>query len=170
MPARRTRATWRSASAPVSLRWAAWSSSFPPRGPASEASGSQPAEEPDLRETPAEAERRVEQARHLKALAREGGLRFSAYLPPGLAEWVLDLVERGVFLDPSEAVFVILSEHRDLAPHADLRRELLRRRVQAAIDDPRPPVAAEEVFAELEETLARGLPEPAEWRKVGDER
>src|SRR5689334_3012960 len=58
---------------------------FPSRGPASELSGPQPADTSDLRETPAEAERRVGQARRLKGQAREGGLRFSAYLPPGLA-------------------------------------------------------------------------------------
>jgi hypothetical protein len=45
----------------------------------------------------------------------KGGLRFGTYLPPNLAGWLLDLIERGVFTDPSEAVFVILGEHRDAA-------------------------------------------------------
>ena len=69
------------------------------------------------------------QARALREQARKGGLRFDAYLPPSLAEWLLELIERGIFADPSEAVFVILGEHRDLEPHADLRREALKRRV-----------------------------------------
>ena len=65
------------------------------------------------------------QARALREQARKGGLRFEAYLPPGLADWLLDLIERGVFADPSDAVFIILGEHRDLEPHSDLRLEVL---------------------------------------------
>jgi len=37
-------------------------------------------------------------------------LRFEAYLPPQLAEWLLERIEKGVFLDPREAVFVLLDE------------------------------------------------------------
>src|SRR5438128_10939397 len=77
------------------------------------------------------------QAHALKERAAEGGLRFDAYLPLALAEWLLGRIERGIFADPSEAVFVILGEYRELEPHADLREELLRRTVQAAIDEPR---------------------------------
>ena len=77
--------------------------------------------------TVAERESDIAQARTLREQARKGGLRFEAYLPPNLAEWVLDLVEEGVFTDPGEAVFVILGEHKDLEPHADLREEILRR-------------------------------------------
>jgi antitoxin ParD1/3/4 len=103
----------------------------------------------------------VAQARALKEQARQGGLRFDAYLPSDLAEWLLDLIERGVFVDPSEAVFVILGEHRDLEPHADLRNEL----VQASIDDPRPTIPGEEVEERLQKLLAAQRPEPAVWRK-----
>ena len=46
--------------------------------------------------------------------------------PPGWLRWLLDQIEQGVFLDPSEAVFVILSEHQELEPHADMR-EILKR-------------------------------------------
>lgn len=104
------------------------------------------------------------QARALKERARNGGLRFDAYLPPDLAEWLLDHIERGVFADPSEAVFVILDEHRDLEPHADLRQEALKRRIQASIDDPRPAVSANEVREHLRKLLAESRPEPAEWK------
>jgi len=66
--------------------------------------------------TAAERESDMAQARTLREQARKGGLRFEAYLPSSLAEWVLDLVEKGVFTDPGEAVFVILGEHKDLEP------------------------------------------------------
>lgn len=74
-------------------------------------------------------------------------MRFEAYLPPKLALWLLDLIEQGKFLDPSEAVFVILGEHKELEPHADLRRELLKRSIEAAADDPRPGISSEEMKA-----------------------
>ena len=39
--------------------------------------------------------------------------------------------KQGVFVDPSEAVFVMLGEQKDLEPHDDLRREILRRSLEA---------------------------------------
>nr|WP_238829642.1 hypothetical protein [Paracoccus aminophilus] len=70
-----------------------------------------------------------------------------------------------MFLDPSEAVFVILGEHEELEPHADLRQELLKRSIDAAIADPRPRVSSEEMTAELRDRLKAPLPEPAKWEK-----
>lgn len=75
------------------------------------------------------------------------------------------MAARGVFRDPSEAVFVILGEHRGLQPHADLREEALRRRIQAAIDDPRPAIPAEDVEEEMRRKLTAPRPEPAVWRR-----
>lgn len=46
----------------------------------------------------------------LRQQASEGGLKFEAYLPSGLAEWVLDMVEKGIFRDPAEAVFVYMQK------------------------------------------------------------
>ncbi|MGP7983740.1 hypothetical protein [Rhodoblastus sp.] len=115
--------------------------------------------------TAEEKARDIAQARALKEQARQGGLCFEAYLPPGLAEWVLAFVERGVFVDPSEAVFVILGEHKDLEPHADLRQEALKRSIQAAIDDPRPGIPLEEVKERMKKRLAEPRPEPAIWQK-----
>lgn len=112
------------------------------------------------------AERRQQSIALAKALrkqAAEGGLRFEAYLPPRLADWLLERIEQGVFLDPSEAVFVLMGEHEELEPHTDLRQELLRRRLDAAINDPRPGIPAEEVRKELRALLAAPRPEPAEW-------
>jgi antitoxin ParD1/3/4 len=113
-----------------------------------------------------EKAKNIAQAKALREQAQKGGLRFEAYVPPGLAEWLLELIEQGVFVDPSEAVFVILGEHKDLEPHADLRRELLKRILQAAIDDPRPSIPHEEVTARLRKLAAEPRPEPAEWRSL----
>jgi hypothetical protein len=82
---------------------------------------------------PSSAEEKAKSAAQAQALrkqAQEGGLRFDVYLPPQLADWLLGLIERGVFTGPDEAAFVILAEHRELEPHADLRRELLKRIIQ----------------------------------------
>ena len=92
-------------------------------------------------------------------------MKFEAYLPPSLALWLLDLIEQGKFLDPSEGVFVILGEHKELEPHADLRRELLKRSIEAAADDPRPGISGEELKTLLREKRKAPLPEPARWEK-----
>jgi len=84
-------------------------------------------------------------------------------LPPQLADWLLERIEKGVFLDPSEAIFVLLGEHEELEPHTDLRQELLRRRLDAAINDPRPSIPAEQVFEKLRKKFAAPRPEPAAW-------
>jgi antitoxin ParD1/3/4 len=114
-----------------------------------------------------EATRRygIEQAKALREQVRSDGLRFEAYIPPGLAEWLLDQVERGVFVDPSEAVFVMLTEQHDLEPHADLREEILRRSCRAALDDPRPGIPHDEVKAWLQRLAETPRAEPAVWRK-----
>lgn len=106
----------------------------------------------------------VAQAAALREQAKAGGLRFSVYLPPRLADWVLGLVENGRFIDPSEAVFVLLQEAQELEPHHDLRREALVRMLQAAENDPRPPIPGDKVFKRLKEKRASS-PEPAVWEK-----
>lgn len=114
---------------------------------------------------PADKAHAIEQAKRLRDQVAEGGLRFEAYLPPSLALWLLDLIEQDKFLDPSEAVFVILGEHKELEPHADLRRELLKRSIQAAADNPRPGISGDEMKALLREKFKNPLPEPARWEK-----
>ncbi len=96
---------------------------------------------------PADKAHAVEQAKRLRNQVNEGGLKFEAYLPPSLVLWLFDRIEQGQFLDPSEAVFVILGEHKELEPHADLRRELLKRSIEAAADDPRPGISGEKLKA-----------------------
>jgi antitoxin ParD1/3/4 len=107
----------------------------------------------------------IAQAKALREQACAGGIRFEAYLPPGLAEWLLDLIARGVFTDPSEAVFVMLGEQQELVPHADLREELLRRSCQQSVDDPRPHISSEEMKKRMEKLLAAPRPQPAVWRR-----
>ena len=114
---------------------------------------------------PADKAHAVEQAKWLRNQVAEGGLRFEAYLPPSLALWLLDLIEQDTFLDPSEAVFVILGEHEELEPHADLRQELFKRSIQAAANDPRPGISGEEMIKRLHELSAEPQPEPARWEK-----
>lgn len=119
----------------------------------------------DIWPTKAQRARAAAQARQLRAQAGEGGLRFEAYLPSSLAEWLLEQVERGVYLDPSEAMFVIVKEFVELHLHADLRQEILRRGIQKALDDKRPGIPAEEVFAELRERFSKPQPAPAQWQR-----
>lgn len=115
--------------------------------------------------TPEEREGDLAQAKALREQASKGGLRFETYLPPELAKWVLDLVERGIFTDPGEAVFVFLRERKDLEPHADLRQEILSRSIEAALNDPRPPIPGEKVREWLEKLASEPQPEAAIWRQ-----
>lgn len=114
---------------------------------------------------PADKAHASAQAKRLRDHAAKGGLRFEAYLPSGLALWLLDRIESGKYLDPSEAVFVILGEHEELEPHADLRQELFKRRIQATADDPRPGISAEEMWEKLREVTKEPRQEPATWEK-----
>ncbi len=109
-----------------------------------------------------EKARNIARAKVLRQQAGKDGLAFRAYLPPSLADWMLGLVERGAFADPSEAVFILLDQCRELEPHGDLRRELLERTLQAAIDDPRPSIPAEDVFEKLRKELTAPR-QPAVW-------
>ena len=105
-----------------------------------------------------------QQAQNVRHAASEGGLRFQAYLPPALALWLLDRIEKGMFIDPSEAVLVLLDEARELEPHLDLRQDLLKRRILKAADDPRPGIPADEFMAKFEAMRRKPPPEPAVWQ------
>jgi antitoxin ParD1/3/4 len=107
----------------------------------------------------------IAQAKRLRDQARQGGLRLEAFLPPVLADWLLSLVERGVFTDPSEAVFVMLGEQQELEPHADLREEIMRRSDQAAMDDLHPGISQEQMAEWLQTLAASPRPEPAVWSR-----
>jgi len=104
-------------------------------------------------------------ARALREQARAGGLRFEAYLTGDQADWLLERIERGLFHDPSEAVFAIVQNFRELEPHRDLRDALLGRMLDAARADLEPGRPIDEVFDELRRDMAKPRPEPARWEK-----
>jgi hypothetical protein len=54
----------------------------------------------DAWDSPESNAKRMAQAKALRAQARDGGLRFDAYLPSRLADWLLAHIERGTFRDP----------------------------------------------------------------------
>lgn len=113
-----------------------------------------------------------DQAKALREQARAGGLRFEAYLISEIADWLLEQIERGRFVDPSEAVFLIVQNFIEMEQHRDLRDELLRRTLDASIERGLEDVKAgrvhdaDAVFAELRRELAKRRPEPARWEKV----
>src|SRR3546814_1144739 len=116
-----------------------------------------------------------DQAKALREQARAGGLRFEAYLPGDMADWLLAQVERGHFVDPSEAVFAIVQNFIEMEPHRDLRDELLRRILDESVARGLEDVKAgrvrpaDEVFDELRRELAKPRPEPARWQKRSEE-
>ncbi|MFC0687561.1 CopG family transcriptional regulator [Novosphingobium clariflavum] len=107
-----------------------------------------------------------DQAKALREQARAGGLRFEAYLTGDQADWLLERVERGMFVDPLEAVFAIIQNFRELEPHRDLRDELLGRMLDASAADLESALPADEVFDELRQRHAQPRPEPARWEKI----
>ena len=109
-----------------------------------------------------------DQAKALREQARARGLSFEAYLPPDMADWLLERVEQGHFVDPSEAVFAIVWNFMDLEPHKELRSELLRRTLDCSLEDVKAGRVydADEVFEELRRELAKPRPEAARWEKI----
>lgn len=110
------------------------------------------------------AQERIRQARSLKEQAEAGGLRFEAYLPSDLAVWVLGMVERGIFIDPSEAVFVLMGQAHDIEPHQDIKKEILKRRIQQGENGVT--YTLEEVMQSIDEEMHQ-ITEPAIWQKIG---
>ena len=113
------------------------------------------------------AKMRIDQAKALREkVAKGSGLSFETYLVPSQAEWILKMVEDGIFVDPSETIFVLMQEAQELSAHEDLRTELLNRSLQKSIDDPRPGIPAEEVMKEMEEKMKEPRPETVTWEKI----
>src|SRR3546814_2918576 len=69
-----------------------------------------------------------DQAKALREQARAGGLRFEAYLTGDQADWLLERIERGMFADPSEAVFAIVKNFIDMRSeeHTSELKSLMR--------------------------------------------
>lgn len=118
-------------------------------------------------ETEETAAMRVEQAKALRRKAAQGsGLSFEVFLTPDLAEWILSMVEMGEFIDPGEAVYVLMQQAKELSPHDDLRKELLSRMLQAAEDNPSPLIPGEEAFERLEDIIKEPVQETVVWKKI----
>jgi antitoxin ParD1/3/4 len=111
------------------------------------------------------AKARIEQAQKLKSTVADAGLRFDVYLPPDLASWILEQVERGDFIDPAEAVFIHMQQARDLDSHDDLKSELLKRKLLASMKSGSVPgkEAFERIFNEAENKMHI---QPARWEKI----
>lgn len=111
-----------------------------------------------------------EQASRLKDDAAKAGLNFEAHLASEDAVWALEAIEKGQFMTPAELVWVAVQQFIEMQAYPDLRRELLKRELQKAMDDPRPGIPAEEVFARLKaKAKERERQKPAQWEKVGRE-
>ncbi|GAB4200718.1 MAG: hypothetical protein Tsb002_36970 [Wenzhouxiangellaceae bacterium] len=122
-------------------------------------------------ETEETAAMRIEQAKVLRRKAAQGsGLSFEGFLTPDLAEWILAMVETGEFIDPGEAVYVLMQQAKELNPHEDLRKELLNRMLQEAADSPHPPISGEEAFERLKKIIKEPMPETVRWKKIDNSR
>jgi Arc/MetJ-type ribon-helix-helix transcriptional regulator len=92
-----------------------------------------------------------------------------------MADWLLAQVERGHFVDPSDAVFAIVKNFIDMEPHRDLRDELLRRILDESVARGLEDVKAgrvrpaDEVFDALRRELAKPRPSRSAGRRSHDE-
>jgi len=111
------------------------------------------------------------ESNRLMPLAAVGGLRFEVTLPPQLATWLLESIARKDYLTPAEAVCIMLGEFQELTEYPELRKELLKRSVTAAMEDPSPSISAEEAFDKLQAHIKAPRPKPAVWsrRRSGDD-
>lgn len=107
-----------------------------------------------------------EQAKALRDPAREGGLRFEAFLPPAQADWLLQWVEQGHFVDPAEAVSAIVQNFIDLELHRDLSDELRSRMLAQAAAELAHAYTDERRPAKLEARYSRTHPNAARWENV----
>ena len=106
----------------------------------------------------------VEQAKALRERAARDGIRFDAYLPPSIAEWVLDRIIAGDFVDPSEVAFYAVKELQELSDHPSVREAFLKARIEEAVASAEAgnTFTGEEVLARLEERAAQ-MQEPPRW-------
>ena len=113
--------------------------------------------------------RACERAGLLRQQASEGGLKFEAYLPSAIAEWVLDMVEKGIFRDPAEAVFVYMSQAQDISEVPGLGELIEEKIIQERIEEAEVPDAKtytmDEVKAHLEKWSKEQHPS-AYWHKI----
>ena len=100
-----------------------------------------------------------EEEERVRRKIRERGLTFEVFLPETMADWVKEKVAAGLFEDPAEAAFVAFQTFIDLHEHPEIQEQLLKAVIEDSINDPRPGIPAEQVFADLEARI-RKLAEP----------
>ena len=90
----------------------------------------------------------------------ESAEKLSITLPAPLARLVREKVESGAYASNSEFIRTALRAWQERETERELQLASIRARIDESINDPRPPIPAEEVFARLrklhEETLAKG--------------
>ena len=93
-----------------------------------------------------------EQAR-IQMRIRERGMTFEVFLPEGLADWLREKLSAGVFKSAREAGFVAFQDLIELDRHPNVRRQLLAAMIDSSVNDSRPPIPAEKVFAMLDSEM-----------------
>lgn len=94
-----------------------------------------------------------EEEERIRRRVRERGMSFEVFLPEGMADWLRDKLAAETFESPAEAAFIAFQQMIELDRHPTVKRQLLTATIQASIEDPRPSVPAEEVFAQLKAKL-----------------
>ena len=88
---------------------------------------------------------------------------------PSQATWILELVERGDFIDPAEAIFVLMQEVQELQQHPDVKLALLKKRLDEGVAqlDRGESISGDEAMANLKERLeSHTQSSPAYWEKI----
>jgi antitoxin ParD1/3/4 len=105
----------------------------------------------------------------ISAHVRARGLTFTVFLPEGIADWLWQKLEAGVYKDPAEAAFLAFQDLMELDHHPAVRAQLLKVMVNAAADDPRPGMTIEEWRtkhqATLREYASTEPPAPRTWSR-----
>lgn len=109
----------------------------------------------------------VEEDARISAHIRARGLTFDVFLPEGIADWLWQKLEAGVYKDPKEAAFIAFQELMELDRHPKVRAQLLKAMLAASANDPRPGITAEEFRANhratLNEYASTEPPTPRTW-------
>ena len=110
-----------------------------------------------------------EEDARISAHIRARGLTFEVFLPEGIADWLWQKLEAGVYKDPAEAAFLAFQDLMELDRHPAVRAQLLKAMVTAVADDPRPGITIEEFRAQHEATLREYAstepPAPRTWSR-----
>lgn len=98
------------------------------------------------------------------AKCEKDGVKFEMFLTSDVAKFVMDLVNREIYVSPSEAVFWMMVEYQRYNKHQDLREEVQKREIEETIKESENGklYSSIEVFASLAKSAALRN-EPAVW-------